>query len=191
MKKLKYGFCVLIFFAVLISGVAAKSNPDYNAIITGVINGHTIEVLFVKTPPDGCNPREKIKLIGVNTVEPFNNLSKFNAEKAKDFMKHYIKHHVKVTFDDNTPLRDNDGDILAYVYLSDDKNILLNEALISNGYGFFYTPYGFNPGYMRRFENAQIRAKKRSLGFWKETPRDKEPPKPPIAPPPPQNEIHP
>ena len=129
--------------------------------ISRVIDGDTVVV-------DMNGTNETVRLIGVNTpetVDPRKPVQCFGKE-ASNFVKSMLAgKSVRLQSDPTQADRDKYGRLLRYVYLDD---VLVNEEIISSGYGFEYTydiPYQFQ----KEFRASEGYARSGSLGLWAPT----------------------
>lgn len=136
--------------------IYASSKDIY--IVSRVVDGDTIVI-----SKDGKN--ETVRLIGVNTpetVDPRKPVQCFGKE-ASDFLKKILAGKtVRLESDPSQENRDKYNRLLRYVYVDD---ILVNEEIISSGYGFEYTydvPYEFQ----KEFISSEAYARAGKLGLW-------------------------
>ena len=138
----------------------------YQAKCTRVIDGDTIEVIFV-----GSNKlsekKEKIRFIGVNTPEMnFNKKEEpeYWAKEATSFTKKELENrYIELQFDNISENKDKYGRYLCYVW---NDNYLFNQILIESGNGFYYPNFEFNNKMMDTFQKAEIYAAKNKMGLW-------------------------
>lgn len=172
--KINIVFLLLINFICLSSIFCCKKevnnnvNICYEAEITKVIDGDTVEIRFCNELPNGCNRTEKLRLIGVNTPEL--NLYKeiepeYFAMEAYYYTKNYTGEKIKIELDEYSSMRDKYSRLLAYVWLC--NYTMLNLNLIEDGYGYYYDNFIFNPDYMKQFCEAEKKAQKEKKGLWK------------------------
>ena len=182
-----------MFFTVLIVSCSFASDFDsyktlHEARVLSITDGDTISIRFVETP-QGCSRIEKVRLIGIDTPELFTKPSEYFAQEAKYFTTEMLLNKdIYIEFD-NTGLRDYYGRLLAYVRLSNTKEIqkdfekyvdikpitsalnnntfLYNEAIILAGYSYYYGKYTFDEKYMKQFASAEEMAELLKLGLWK------------------------
>ena len=126
--------------------------------VSRVVDGDTIVVMV-------GGKEEKVRLIGVNTpetVDPRKPVECFGKE-ASDFLKHMLSgSSVRLESDATQSDRDSFGRLLRYVYRND---VLINEEIISSGYGFEYTfsvPYKFQS----EFKASERYAREGKVGLW-------------------------
>jgi len=143
-------------------------------IVKRIIDGDT----FVCILP--IAKEEKIRLIGVDAPE-----SRMNRKTQSDIEKsgmdyetikalgrqstEFIKTHIKPTdivkLEMDIKPRDNNGRILAYVYLQD--GTMLNELLVEEGFAQVAT-YPPNVKYVELFKTAEKSARENKKGLWGE-----------------------
>lgn len=146
-----------------------NNNTKQTATLLSVVDGDTIIVSI-----DGENL--KIRLIGVDTPESVNaDESKNNiyGAFASDHTKELLSNIETVYLEFDEKLEDQYGRLLAYVWLSDEKNIttnkigscMLNGMILKNGYAMdkVYEP---NDKYSTSFTFLRKDAQKASFGLW-------------------------
>lgn len=142
-KKL---FAVLIFALVLVfvQNSIAK-NPSFEARVTRVIDGDTIEV-------SRANQSIRIRFFGIDAPE----LKQSFGKQSKEALSRILNDkQVQIIYKN----KDTYGRIVAIVKLDD---IDINRFLVSKGYAWANTYY--SDAYIKEQENA----KKNRLGLWKE-----------------------
>lgn len=159
-------FFVLSIFLVFVSCELTVSEPlFYEAKITAVIDGDTIQIQFIdKTPPD-CKWNERVRLIGVDTPELFTTPPQYFAQEARNYTNQYYLANVLVEFDTVSAKRDKYDRLLGFVYV-DGSSYSLNEELIKNGIGYYYGVFSFDKDKMINFAAAEKRAKAQKKGLW-------------------------
>lgn len=108
---------------------------------------------------------ETIRMIGVDTPETHrpNTPVQCYGPQAADFTKNLIgTNSVRLQADPLDTNRDRYGRLLRYVYLPDGR--LVENELISNGYGFAYTQFPFEKS--EEFKTAEQTAKDSQRGLW-------------------------
>jgi len=109
--------------------------------------------------------KEQIRFIGVDTPEtkdPRKPVQCYGKE-ASIFTKQIIgEQPVRLEADPKSSNRDRYDRLLRYVYLP--NGTLLNQLLVSEGYGFAITGFPFTK--MEEFINAQEHAKSNQKGLW-------------------------
>ena len=142
-------------------------------IVKRIIDGDT----FVCILP--IAKEEKIRLIGVDAPESrMNRKTQSDIEKSgmdyetikalgrqsTEFVKTHIKPADVVKLEMDIQPRDNNGRILAYVYLQD--GTMLNQLLVEEGFAQVAT-YPPNVKYKDLFLEAQREARENKKGLWK------------------------
>lgn len=139
----------------------------YQAKVTKVIDGDTIDILFTDITPTGCNKKERVRFIGVNTPELnlYKNKEKeYYSEEAFYFTNSELYNQfIDIQFDDVSAQRDKYNRLLAYIW---NNNHLFNQLLIERGYGIYYNNFNFNNYYMNLFKAAQNYSKANNYGMW-------------------------
>jgi len=154
---------IWITFMVVGLVKCANSPSEIHAVISAVVDGDTIDVVFSK-PPKGCGETERVRLIGVNTPELTKSPPEYYAEEARNFTNRWWRDSVRVEFDKVSALRDYYGRLLAYIYV--DNGRLLNKLLISEGCGRYYGYFNFETERMKEFAEAEEEARKEEKGIW-------------------------
>lgn len=126
--------------------------------VTRVIDGDTIAV-------DIHESETTIRLIGVDTPEscdPDESKNCAYGQAAFQYLKERLEgEYVDIEYDMDT--KDSYGRTLAYIYIG---NEMLNETIIKNGYGVYYSFTGDTHRYDNRFIDAQKYAQENNLGMW-------------------------
>jgi micrococcal nuclease len=132
------------------------------AYVTRVSDGDTM-VVDMEDPPEGLEPGERIRFLGVDTpetVHPNKEVQQFGKE-ASDYTKAELTHQtVYLAFD--WDLRDRYDRVLAYVYTGD--NLCFNAELIKRGYARAYTYFPFQ--FEDEFVELERLAKETQTGLW-------------------------
>jgi len=167
-KKLTTVLCTLI-----VAGIAAlgqhfgwwqKAGNAKPVVASGTyavnhfVDGDTIAVNM-----DGVV--EKVRFIGVDTPETHkpNTPVQCYGEAAAAHTKALIgSNRVRLEADPKSTNRDRYNRLLRYVYLPDDTNV--NEAIIREGYGFYYPYFPFTKS--ADFANDQSAAQTAHKGLW-------------------------
>lgn len=108
---------------------------------------------------------ETVRMIGVDTPETHkpNTPVQCFGPQAAEFTKSLIgANKVRLQADPLDTNRDRYGRLLRYVYLPDGR--LIENELISNGYGFAYTQFPFEK--TTEFKAKEIVAKTAGKGLW-------------------------
>jgi micrococcal nuclease len=165
--KLKLVVLAFIFIAVIISqsgwlGQASQTAQQNNPGLYSVnhyVDGDTISV-------DMNGSVETVRFIGVDTPEthkPNTPVQCYGPEAAahtKQVISQYGK--VRLQADPLDTNRDRYGRLLRYVYLPD--GTLLDEQIITQGYGFAYLSFPFSK--KDQFAADQLAAQTAKLGLW-------------------------
>lgn len=126
--------------------------------VTRFSDGDTITVSMQGKP-------ETIRFIGVDTPETHkpNTPVQCYGPAASAYTKNLIgSQRVRLEADSLTTNRDRYDRLLRYVYLPD--GTLVNEILITNGYGFYYPYFPFTKS--QQFSAAQDTARADNRGLW-------------------------
>jgi len=132
--------------------------PGYNRV-TRVVDGDTIVV-------DINGVSEKVRLIGVDTPETIDprKLVQCFGKEASAFNKSLLLNaSIRLEADSLQYDRDKYGRLLRYVFLED--GTLVNEKIISLGYGHEYT-YRTPYKYQAEFKDAERNAREGQKGLW-------------------------
>ena len=143
---------------------------DKTFTVIKVVDGDTLDVNL----PDGKYKTTRIRLIGVDTPEtkkPNSPVMYFGPEAAEFTRTHAIGKQVNVLLDTTGKPRDRYGRLLGYIKLPD--NTILNELIISEGYGYAYTPYKHS--FSNKYKQLQSQAKSAKRGLWKNITPDQMP----------------
>ena len=127
-----------------------------NALVTGVIDGDTVEVRFK-------GRFLTVRLIGIDTPESVapDRPVQCGAVEASDYTTERLEdRRVRLEFD--VERIDPFGRTLAYVWLGDE---LFNETLVAEGYALV-TTYPPNVAHVDRFVAAQRAARESGRGLW-------------------------
>ncbi|MEI7818827.1 MAG: thermonuclease family protein [bacterium] len=156
--------------ALLIGVVAMRAVPDNPPIaavvpatklvaVEKVFDGDTIAVTI--------NGRsEKVRFIGIDTPEthdPRKTVQCFGQE-ASDWTKANLTgRSVRLEADSSQGVRDKYDRLLAYIWRDD--GLLVNRALIEQGYAHEYT-YQTSYKYQAEFRNIEKQARENNRGLW-------------------------
>ncbi|QDT65016.1 thermonuclease family protein [Calycomorphotria hydatis] len=129
--------------------------PEIQARVVRIVDGDTLII-------DGGY---RVRLIGVDTPEsvhpdlppqPY-------AEEASEYLRELISGKiVRLEFDQERT--DRYGRLLAYLWLD---GLLINEEIISQGYGKAVTHFPTSSYYKSRFRAAEAEARQAERGIWK------------------------
>ena len=143
-------------------GAAAEASDWYPVV--KVVDGDTITIL-----KDG--EKVTVRLIGLDTPEtldprkPVQCFGKEASDKAKQILS---GSDVRIETDPSQGEYDKYGRLLAYVYAPANvrpQGILINEYMISEGYGHEYT-YNLPYTYQAQFKAAEQSAREAKKGLW-------------------------
>jgi micrococcal nuclease len=159
------GFIIFVMVVVLTqsgwlsSGVKSVSQNDPGLYpVSHFDDGDTIVV-------DMAGHSETVRFIGVDTPETHrpNTPVQCYGPNASAFTKQLIgSSKVRLQADPLDTNRDRYGRLLRYVYLPD--GTLVEDELISQGYGFAYTQFPFQK--KQQFVDEETKAKDAKLGLW-------------------------
>ncbi|MBI4033477.1 thermonuclease family protein [Candidatus Saccharibacteria bacterium] len=149
-----------IVLALKIDGLRkpAEQNQPGLYSVSQFIDGDTIAVNMNGTT-------EIIRMIGVDTPETHrpNTPVQCYGPQAADFTENFIgKKKVRLQADPLNTNRDRYDRLLRYVYLPD--GTMLEEAIISQGYGFAYTLFPYQK--IEEFKGYETVAKAVGRGLW-------------------------
>ena len=134
--------------------------PAGYARVEQVVDGDTIVVRF------GDN-QERVRLIGVDTPETNhpNKAVQCFGKAATQYLQNLLAgSDVRLEMDSTNTNRDRYDRLLRYVYTEDE--LLVNDAIIRDGYGFAYTIFPFEKS--DQFRVAQQEAEMANRGLWAE-----------------------
>jgi len=126
--------------------------------VTTVYDGDTIQVNMNGT-------LEKVRFIGVDTPETHkpNTPVQCFGPQASDYTKRLLTGAVvRLKADPTNDNRDRYGRLLRYVYT--DKDVLVDQSLIQQGFGFAYLSFPFEKS--AEFAASQEQAQSAKLGLW-------------------------
>lgn len=140
------------------SSVAADGVRQSGTVVR-VVDGDTAVVRI-----GGRNMR--VRFLGVDTPESVKRGHPVEcfAREASAFTKHNLEgRRVIVESDLSQDTYDRYGRLVGYVWV---RNVLFNERIIREGYGFEYTYKGVPYRYQREFKEAEQDARIHSRGLW-------------------------
>ncbi|OHE57706.1 MAG: hypothetical protein A2Z99_15920 [Treponema sp. GWB1_62_6] len=149
--------------ASLTSSAEADLSLMTAARVSAVVDGDTVKVDILGTPPSGLKLREKVRLLGVDTpetVHPNKGVERFGKESSAYTRERLLGREVLLAFD--WDLRDGFGRLLAYIYLSDGR--CFNAELVEQGYAHAYLKYPF--AFKDEFGALQAGARAGGKGLW-------------------------
>ena len=126
------------------------------------VDGDTVHV-EITNPPEGIQPYEKIRMIGIDTpetVHPNKQVEYFGKESSNLTKSRLLNKTVYLAFDWN--LRDKYNRLLAYIYLPDGS--CHNADIIRDGYGHAYTRFPFQ--FLEEFRALERYARENKQGLW-------------------------
>lgn len=138
-----------------------------------VIDGDTYKIWYQ-------GKKKSVRLIGIDTPESRKNRRaelqsrQFHTDiytiiqlgrKAKNFAQKYIKKGQTIYLEFDVQKFDRYGRILAYVWLDREKEKMMNEILVKEGYAVVYTVPP-NVKYQGKFLQAQREAREKERGLW-------------------------
>ena len=135
-----------------------QANQPGLYLVDHFVDGDTIAVKMNGTV-------EKIRLIGVDTPETHkpNTPVQCYGPAAAAYTKSRIgSQHIRLEADSLSTNRDRYNRLLRYVYLPDGTN--LDQAIIENGYGFYYPYFPFTKS--TQFAAAEKTAQDANKGLW-------------------------
>lgn len=139
----------------------------YWAKVVSVVDGDTVDVIFLSSKPYGFNEAERIRLCGVDTPEMHyysDEEPDFYAKEATNFTRNeLVGQEIEVRFDSVSARRDKYGRGVAYIFL---EGFNFNRKLISEGYARFYDHFSFEEMMMTDFALAEKEARDNQKGLW-------------------------
>ncbi len=127
------------------------------------VDGDTVHVA-IPNPPEGIQPYEKIRMIGVDTpetVHPNKQVEYFGKEASNFTKSRLLNKTVYLAFDWN--LRDKYNRLLAYIFLPDGS--CHNADIVREGYGHAYTRFPFQ--FLEEFRALERYVRENMRGLWK------------------------
>jgi micrococcal nuclease len=142
-------------------GPSAAERENTNALVTNVVDGDTMDVLF----DDGLEAR--IRFLGVNTpetVDPRKSAECFGKE-ASSFTKELLNgERVLLLADAMADERDKYGRLLRNVFLADGTDV--NALLVSEGYAHAYLGFPLDPERKAELKRLENDARESGRGLW-------------------------
>jgi micrococcal nuclease len=156
----QYGWFASAEKATQNAGQAVVENQPGQYKVVRFSDGDTITV-------DMNGKNETIRFIGVDTPETHDPRKKVQCygPAASAFTKNIITaqgSQVRLAADSLSSNRDKYNRLLRYIYLPD--GTLLNQKLVSDGYGFYYPYFPFTKS--KDFDAAEKQAMAASKGLW-------------------------
>lgn len=166
-------FCLVTVFISLLSCKHDVFEPYFEVRVDAVVSKDTLKVCFVDYVPDGLQPVELVRLIGVQTPslkspedqyatdEPY-------AVEAAEKIKSLCNNTFIVFFDKKLGYhRDVAGSLYVYLYQDATNFESINEQLIREGYARYWNlGLELENGKATRFEYAQEQAQFDGVGMW-------------------------
>ena len=151
---------IAVFFAIRLSHIELKLERSQPGLyrVTKFDDGDTIQV-------DMNGTDETVRMIGVDTPEthhPDKPVQCYGPEATNYTKKLIGNQKVRLQADPLNTNRDRYGRLLRYIYLPD--NTLVEQKLISEGYGFAYTYFPSSKNI--EFINYEKQAKDAGRGLW-------------------------
>jgi micrococcal nuclease len=131
------------------------------ATLDRVYDGDTISVIL-------NGKRETVRLIGIDTPETGGNFTEVECygPEATDFLRALLPDDSTIWLERDVSERDRFDRLLYFVWHEDDDTaILVNEAIVANGYAIAQV-YEPDDKYAALLANAQEEAMDQSLGMW-------------------------
>jgi len=110
----------------------------------------------------------KVRLIVVDALETTERHKhvEYYGRDAGRFTTDLLKNNrTRLEIQTSPSSRDQHGRLLAFVFCQCD-NLLVNRAIIRQGYGHAYTKYPFEPARMKEFRAAEREASQNRRGLW-------------------------
>lgn len=113
-----------------------------------------------------------IKMLGTKTILPDE-----DNHLGKDFLKRVIPEHVKISYEETK--FDTFGQLLSYIWLpiefnNKETHMLLNIAVLANGYAILEKNHNISLEYLDYFKQAEQFARENELGLWKHVDKKEE-----------------
>lgn len=158
--KIPYSLCILIIIFFINPTCLNAFIAGTPVVVTNVHDGDTVSIR-IKSLFGIALSTEKVRLIGIDAPEikqePW-------GRRAKKHLKKLINESDgSVYLEYDLDRRDKYGRILAYLW--DKKGRMINEKMIEDGYAMVFT-IPPNIKYVKRFTNAQQRARQNKSGMW-------------------------
>jgi micrococcal nuclease len=180
LDKASLALCAVALVALALAGCQQGSGLPETGVVTKVFDGDTVEVTASGTD-------YKVRLIGVDTPEawPSNKLTRDArrtrrdeetimalGRKATAFTRELCEGKpCRLEYDPANVLddhRDTFGRLLAFLYVTGrgGEEVLVNAAIIREGYGHAMTRYAFDEEKKERFRQLQREAREAGAGLW-------------------------
>jgi hypothetical protein len=156
----------LLYFQEFLNIYEKEDSTEFDdAEIYNIVNGNTVRanigMMFTS-----------IKMLGTKTILPDE-----DNHSGKDFLKRIIPEHVKISYEETK--FDTFGQLLSYIWLpikfnNKETYILLNTAVLANGYAMLEKNRNISLEYLDYFEQAEQFARENELGLWKNVDKKEE-----------------
>lgn len=166
MKFLKtYNFKIFILFFSCVAGGLFPTRPSWakalerqSAVVREVLTGDSVRLEGGKT----------LKYAGVHSppLQSLLPLMREYGENAMQFNKNLVE-GKKIWVEWGSQIRDNQNNLLGYVFLED--GTFVNFEVLKNGHGKAFTKAP-NLKYAASFRKTELEARRKKLGLWKEEP---------------------
>lgn len=148
------------FYRVDLAGVGSAYDADLSLMLSGhvfaYLDSGALEVYFPRTPA-GINARERVLLLGVDSVD-------FSARASRFLLRSVLGKDVLFAFDSVS--RISSSALLAYVYLPEDGTCI-NVSLIRSGLARVASPeIAFQ--FKSEFEMYEQQAREKHKGIWRQ-----------------------
>jgi micrococcal nuclease len=141
--------------------VSEEEQENTNAVVTKVVDGDTMDVLFDN------GEEARIRFLGVNTpetVDPRKEAECFGAE-ASAFTKELLAgERVLLSEDPMADERDKYGRLLRNIYLKDGTDV--NALLVESGYAYAYLSFPLDKERKAELKQLENEAKEAERGLW-------------------------
>ena len=166
-------FCLVTVFISLLSCKHDVFEPYFEVRVDAVVSKDTLKVRFVDYVPDGLQPVELVRLIGVQTPSLKSSEDQYATDEpyaveAADKIKSLCGKTFIIFFDKKLGYRrDAAGSLYAYLYQDTTNFESINEQLIREGYARYWTlGLDLEPGKAEEFLYAQEQAQFDGVGMW-------------------------
>lgn len=166
-------FCLVTVPFSLLSCSHEVSEPYFEVRVDSVVSKDTLKVRFVDYVPDGLQPVELVRLIGVQTPSLKSSEDQYATDEpyaveAAEKIKSLCNNTFVVFFDKKLGYhRDVAGSLYVYLYQDATNFESINERLIREGYAKYWNlGLELENGKAERFEYAQEQAQFDGVGLW-------------------------
>lgn len=132
------------------------------AVVTRVIDGDTVDVLF-----DDEKKAVRLRLLGINTpesVDPRRPVQCFGKEASKHMKDLVENKRVAVLSDVQADDRDKYGRLLRALVLEDQTDV--NGVMVAQGYAHAYLDFPLNKNRKAQLRRLEAEAKENGYGLW-------------------------